>query len=66
MTAHWPFQDPAAFEGTEAEKRQLFADVYGQIHNRVAIFVNLPISGLDKLSLQQRLSEMGSRQPQSA
>ena len=66
MTAHWPFQDPAAFEGTEAEKRQLFADVYGQIHNRVAIFVNLPISALDRLSLQKRLTEMGSRQPESA
>jgi protein-tyrosine-phosphatase len=66
MTAHWPFQDPAAFEGTEAEKRQLFADVYGQIHNRVAIFVNLPISGLDKLALQKRLSEMGSRLSESA
>jgi len=66
MTAHWPFQDPAAFEGTEAEKRQLFADVYGQIHNRVAIFVNLPITALDKLALQKRLTEMGSRLSESA
>jgi len=66
MTAHWPFQDPAAFEGTEAEKRQVFADVYGQIHNRVAIFVNLPMTSLDKLSLQKRLTEMGRRQPESA
>jgi len=66
MTAHWPFQDPAAFDGAEVEKRQLFADVYGQIHNRVAIFVNLPIASLDKLSLQKRLSEMGSHQPESA
>jgi protein-tyrosine-phosphatase len=66
MTAHWPFQDPAAFEGTEAEKRQLFADVYGQIHTRVAIFANLPIPGLDKLALQKRLSEMGSRLSESA
>lgn len=66
MTAHWPFQDPAAFEGTEAQKRQLFADVYGQIHNRIAILVNLPMSSLDKLSLQKRLTEMGRRQPESA
>jgi len=66
MTAHWPFQDPAAFEGTEAEKRQVFADVYGQIYNRVGIFVNLPMTSLDKLSLQKRLTEMGRRQPESA
>jgi len=66
MTAHWPFRDPAAVEGSEAERRQVFADVYGQIHNRVAIFVSLPMAGLDKLSLQRRLSEMGSTLSQSA
>ena len=60
MVAHWPFRDPAAAEGSEAEKRQVFADVYGQIHNRVGIFVNLPITALDKLSLQKRLREMGA------
>lgn len=66
MVAHWPFQDPAAFEGTEAEKRQVFADVYGQIHNRVGIFVNLPLAALDKLSLQKRLSDLGAAQPETA
>jgi len=60
VTAHWPFRDPAAAEGTEAEKRQVFADVYGQIHNRVDIFVNLPIDALDRLSLQQRLRNIGA------
>jgi protein-tyrosine-phosphatase len=60
MVAHWPFRDPAAFVGSEAEKRQLFADVYGQIYNRVSIFVNLPLAALDKLSLQKRLTEMGA------
>lgn len=66
MRAHWPFQDPAAFEGSEAEKRQLFADVYGQIYNRVSIFVNLSITALDNLSLQKRLDEMGTDLPASA
>lgn len=66
VTAHWPFRDPAAAEGSEAEKRQVFADVYGQIHNRVGIFVNLPIAALDKLSLQRRLKEIGLAQPETA
>ncbi len=66
MQAHWPFRDPAAAEGSEAEKRQVFADVYGQIHNRVDIFVNLPITTLDKLSLQQRLDEMAAEFPETA
>jgi arsenate reductase (thioredoxin) len=62
MSAHWGFPDPAAFQGTEAEKRAEFADVYGQIHNRVSIFVSLPIASLDKLTLQKRLDEMGRTQ----
>jgi arsenate reductase len=66
MTAHWPFRDPAAAEGTEAEKRQVFAEVYGQIHNRVGIFVNLPIVSLDRLSLQRRLRDLGAAQPETA
>jgi protein-tyrosine-phosphatase len=66
MVAHWPFRDPAAFAGSEAEKRQLFADVYGQIYNRVSIFVNLPMAALDKLSLQKRLTEMSTSQHESA
>ena len=61
MTAHWGFPDPAAFDGTEAEKRAGFADVYGQIHNRISIFVSLPIASLDRLSLQQRLDDLGQR-----
>ena len=59
MTAHWPFPDPAAFEGTEAETSAFFADVYEQIHNRIDIFVNLPIASLDKLSLKTRLDSIG-------
>lgn len=59
MTAHWPFADPAAFEGTEAEKRALFAEVYGQIHKRLAIFVNLPMRSLDRIALKARLDRLG-------
>ena len=66
VTAHWPFPDPAAFEGPEAEKRQVFAEVYGQIRKRAETFVNLPLAELDKLSLQKRLTEMGEASSQNA
>jgi arsenate reductase len=59
MTAHWPFPDPAAFEGSDAEKRALFLDVFRQIRVRVDIFTNLPIASLDKLALQKRIDEIG-------
>jgi arsenate reductase len=66
MSAHWPFEDPAAFEGAEAEKRALFARVYGYIANRIGIFISLPIASLDRLSLQKRLDEMGAPLRESA
>lgn len=59
MTAHWGFEDPASATGTEAEIAQKFAEIYGQIERRLEIFVNLPISSLDRLTLQKRLEDMG-------
>ena len=50
MTAHWGVPDPAAVEGTEAEKRLAFADTYRMMKNRISIFVNLPMPSLDRLS----------------
>jgi protein-tyrosine-phosphatase len=59
MTAHWGMPDPAAAEGNEAERRLAFADAMRMLHNRLGIFVNLPIAALDKLSLQSRLHAIG-------
>ncbi len=65
MTAHWGVPDPAAVEGTEAEKRFAFADTYRMLANRISIFVNLPMRSLDKLALQRRLDEIGRRLPEA-
>jgi protein-tyrosine-phosphatase len=59
MTAHWGIPDPAAAEGTEAQKRFAFADAFRMLSNRISIFVNLPLKSLDKLSLQKRLDAIG-------
>ena len=59
MTAHWGVADPAAVTGTPAEIAAAFADAYRMLERRLDIFVNLPITSLDKLSLQQRLDEIG-------
>ncbi len=66
MTAHWGFQDPAAFEGPEVEQRSLFLEIFKQINFRISIFVNLPIPSLDKLSFQTRLDEIGQTLPETA
>lgn len=65
MTAHWGLPDPAAAEGTEAERRLAFSDAYRMLSNRIDIFINLPISSLDKLALQKRLNEIGNVVPNS-
>ncbi|NJO31964.1 MAG: arsenate reductase ArsC [Rhodospirillales bacterium] len=66
MTAHWGLPDPAAAEGTEAEKHFAFADAYRMLLNRISIFTSLPMRSLDRLSLQKRLDEIGRSLPKSA
>jgi arsenate reductase (thioredoxin) len=59
MTAHWGVPDPAARTGTEAEIAFAFDDAWRMLQNRITIFTNLPISSLDRLSLQKRLDQIG-------
>jgi arsenate reductase len=59
MTAHWGVEDPAAVEGSETEKWLAFRKAFRELENRIRIFVNLRISSLDRLSLQNRLTEIG-------
>lgn len=59
MTAHWGVPDPAAAEGTEAERRLAFAEAFRMLSARISIFVNLPLGSIDKLSLQKRLDQIG-------
>jgi arsenate reductase len=64
MTAHWGIPDPAAAKGSEDERRRAFFTAYNQLHNRLLIFTNLPLTSLDKLSLQERLREIGRLEQQ--
>lgn len=59
MTAHWGIPDPDKATGTHAEIAVAFAEAYRMLATRISIFVNLPMSKLDKLSLQKRLHDIG-------
>ncbi|MCC0034456.1 MAG: arsenate reductase ArsC [Hoeflea sp.] len=59
MTAHWGVPDPAAAEGTEAEKRLAFAEAYRMLNARISIFTSLPLQSIDRLALQKRLDAIG-------
>jgi arsenate reductase len=39
VLAHWGFPDPAAVEGTEAEKYRAFEEVASQIYRRIQLFI---------------------------
>ncbi|KWR75027.1 arsenate reductase ArsC [Cupriavidus sp. IDO] len=58
-SAHWGFEDPAAVEGTDAEKRAAFERIFRQIMQRVNAFASLPLSVLDKTAIHQELKKIG-------
>lgn len=60
MAAHWGLPDPAAAEGTEAEKRLAFEETFRILNILLAVFVSLPLASLDRLSLQTRLDAIGA------
>jgi arsenate reductase len=63
ITAHWAFEDPAAVEGTDAEKRQAFDRVFRQLSARITVFINLPVGTLDKSAMHREMSAIGAHMP---
>jgi protein-tyrosine-phosphatase len=59
VTAHWGVPDPAAVEGTEAEKRRAFREAYVVLENRIKLFVALPIEKLDRMAIKRDVDEIG-------
>jgi arsenate reductase len=59
MTAHWGIADPAAVQGSDADKRQAFFHAFRELSQRIRIFTSLPLRSLDKIKLQERLEAIG-------
>ncbi|RZI40435.1 arsenate reductase ArsC [Herbaspirillum sp. HC18] len=59
LSAHWGFEDPAALEGTDEEKRAVFSKVFKQIMSRMNTFVNLPVNMLDKNAIRAEMRKIG-------
>jgi arsenate reductase len=59
VTAHWGFPDPAAVEGTDEQKRAVFAQTLRQIRNRVQLFLSLPIETLDRMAIEKKVRAIG-------
>ena len=60
VSAHWGMPDPVKAEGTDAEKSLAFHQAYGALLNRIKAFTALPISSLDRISLQRAVDTIGA------
>jgi arsenate reductase len=37
---HWPFDDPAAVQGSDEVRQAAFRKIRNQIHDRIMVFLN--------------------------
>lgn len=61
MTAHWGVEDPAAFEGSPEARAKVFRDVGTVLKRRIDLMLALPVTALDRMSLQRELDDIGRR-----
>jgi hypothetical protein len=61
VTAHWGVADPAAVEGTDAQKRAAFHDAATALRRRIELFLALPLEKIDAQSLRTKLREIGTK-----
>lgn len=59
-SAHWGFEDPAAVEGSDEEKRAAFERIFKQIMARMTAFVCLPLPMLEKNAIQREIRQIGA------
>jgi len=59
LTVHWGVADPAAFEGSEHEKRERFRRTCRELEQRIERFTKLDIASLDRSSLRSQLEKIG-------
>jgi arsenate reductase len=58
-TAHWGYADPSEIKGTEDERREGFRQTLHAIRRRLELLVNLPLTSVDKLMLQDKARSLG-------
>ena len=59
VTAHWGVPDPAAVEGTEADKNRAFRYAFQALETRIKFFTSLRLDALDRLAVKRKVDEIG-------
>lgn len=60
-TAHWGVPDPAAVGGSPEQKRGAFREAASILRRRIELIACLPIEKLDRLSMQSKVKEIGTK-----
>ncbi|HXQ53837.1 MAG TPA: arsenate reductase ArsC [Stellaceae bacterium] len=66
VTAHWGVPDPAAVEGTEAQRMAAFRDAFWRLDARIKLFVALPLEKLDRMAQKREADGIGRLRPDIA
>ena len=61
MTAHWGVPDPAAFVGSDEDKRKQFRNTAVMLKRRIDLMLSLPIGSLDSMAIERELKDIGTR-----
>jgi len=61
ITAHWGVPDPAAVAGSTEQIERAFRDAFVTLDRRIGLFLSLPISSLDSLSVKNEVDRIGKQ-----
>lgn len=59
VTAHWGVEDPGRYMDEPEKARAVIREVAHILRRRIEIFVNLPLAKLDRLSMQNKVRNIG-------
>ena len=60
MTAHWGIPDPAEATGDAVTVARAFRNAFAVLERRIELFAALPFKSLDRMSLKNRLDQIGA------
>lgn len=59
VTAHWGVADPVAAKGDAEAIARAWRDAFSQLDRRISLFTALPISTLERMSIQKEVEKIG-------
>ena len=63
-TGHWGIEDPAAVEGSDAEKLAAFSHAFTLMNRRISLLTSLPDNKLQAQAIRQELNQIGALREQ--